>query len=115
MNSNFFRFFGSIVLCLFLVVGCATAGKLRNLNLQMTKTEVISAIGEPTAARGAITNKYGQVIEVWEYALYRTANDAFLGLPTFYWLYFNDGKLVQWGEAGDWGREADRIYEMRFR
>jgi hypothetical protein len=27
-----------------------------------------------------------------------------------YWLYFADGRLVQWGEAGDWRREADRIF-----
>jgi len=115
MNSNFFRFFGGIVLCIFLVVGCATTGKLMKLNLQMTKPEIISAIGNPTAARGSMTNKYGQVIEIWEYALYKTDDDAFFGRPTFYWLYFYDGKLVQWGEAGDWQREADRIYEMRFR
>jgi hypothetical protein len=31
-----------------------------------------------------------------------------------YWLYFADGRLVQWGEAGDWRREADRIYDLRF-
>lgn len=115
MNSSFFRFFGIIVLYLFLFVGCATTGKLMKLNLQMMKSEVISAIGEPTAARGSMTNKYDQVIEVWEYALYKTDDDAFFGRPTFYWLYFHDGKLVQWGEAGDWKREADRIYEMRFR
>lgn len=84
MNSNFFRFFGSIAICLFLFVGCATTGKLMKLHLQMTKSEVISAIGEPTAARGAMTNKYDQVIEVWEYALYKTDDDAVRGRPTFY-------------------------------
>ena len=31
-----------------------------------------------------------------------------------YWLYFVNGRLAQWGEAGDWRREADRIYEFRF-
>lgn len=31
-----------------------------------------------------------------------------------YWLYFHDDKLVQWGEAGDWRKESDRIYEYRF-
>jgi len=31
-----------------------------------------------------------------------------------YWLYFVNGRLVQWGEAGDWRREVDRIYEVRF-
>lgn len=115
MYSERFRFFGILVLYLFLVVGCATTGKLMKLNLQMTKPEVISSIGNPTADRGSMTNKYNQVIEVWEYALYKTDDDAFYGRPTFYWLYFYDGKLVQWGEAGDWQKEADRIYEMRFR
>ncbi len=33
---------------------------------------------------------------------------------TSYWLYFYDGKLVQWGQAGDWKKEADRIYEINF-
>ena len=31
-----------------------------------------------------------------------------------YCLYFADGRVAQWGEAGDWRREADRIYEFRF-
>ena len=31
-----------------------------------------------------------------------------------YWLYFADGRLAQWGQASDWRREADRIYELRF-
>jgi hypothetical protein len=98
----------------FLGVACATTGKLMNLQLQQTKQEVQTAMGKPTAARGSMTNKYGQVIEVWEYALYKTGDDAFYGNRTFYWLYFYNGKLVQWGEAGDWKREADRIYEIRF-
>lgn len=88
---------------------CATTGKLMNLQLQQSKQQVQTAMGKPTAARGSMTNKYGQVIEVWEYALYKPSS----GL-TFYWLYFYNGKLVQWGQAGDWQREADRIYEIRF-
>lgn len=90
-------------------------GTVRNLILHMTKTEVISTIGEPTADRGSIVNKDGQVIEVWEYALYKTNGDAVYRSATLYWLYFYNDRLVQWGEAGDWQREADRIYEMTFR
>jgi len=102
------------ILILIFLIGCATTGKLMNLRLKMFKDDVISVMGNPTAVRGSMTNKYGQVIEVWEYALYRTGDDAFYGIPTYYWLYFYDGNLVQWGQAGDWQREADRIYEMRF-
>jgi len=76
-------------------------------------------LGEPDAARGSIRNKYGQVIEVWEYEKQKRdtrRGNIYTGLaPTMYWLYFYDGRLVQWGEAGDWKAEADRIYEMRFR
>ena len=103
------------VLAITILCGCATTGKLMKLQLELTKNEVIERIGPPTAARGSITNKYGQVIEVWEYGLYKTVEDALNNDETYYWLFFYDSKLVQWGEAGDWEREADRIYEMRFR
>ena len=31
------------------------------------------------------------------------------------WVWFWDGRVFQWGQAGGWGREADKIYEMRIR
>lgn len=98
-----------IVLC-----ACASTGKLMNLELQQSEQQVLKSMGKPTAARGSLTNKYGQVIKVWEYSLFKTSDDAFYRNPTLYWLYFYEGKLVQWGEAGDWNREANRIYEIRF-
>lgn len=92
------------------VTGCLTSSKtLSNLQLDMSKAQVRATMGAPTSARGSIRNKFGQTIEVWEYVLDRGfAPDA------TYWLYFADDKLVQWGEAGDWKKEADRIYEFRF-
>jgi hypothetical protein len=102
------------ILILILLVGCATTGKLLRINLQMNKDEVLSTMGKPTAVRGSMTNKYGQVIEVWEYALYKKWIGR-AGGRTYYRLYFYEGKLVQWGEAGDWQREADIIYETKFR
>jgi len=103
------------ILILILLVGCATTGKLMNLRLEMNKDDVLSVMGNPTAARGSITNKYGQVIEVWEYELLKTGSDAFIGKGTYYWLFFCEGELVRWGEAGDWEKTADQIYEIRFR
>lgn len=32
-----------------------------------------------------------------------------------YYLYFYNGELIQWGRPQDWQKEADRIYEVRFR
>jgi hypothetical protein len=80
----------------------------------MTKDEVLSTMGKQTAVRASMTNKYGQVIEVWEYGLHKAAF-GITGGTKYYWLYFYNGKLVQWGEAGDWQREADLIYETKFR
>ncbi len=108
-----------------LVQGCITTTKvLSRISLDMTKSEVIQKIKEPTSVRGSIKNKYGQIIEVWEY---RLCSHATLGsrYPSgvhaihyhydLYWLYFVNNKLVQWGKAGDWRKEADEIYEIRFR
>jgi len=114
MSKLFTQFFLVLVI-LSSVIGCANTGKLMKLQLDMTKEEVIRAMGEPDAARGSMRNKYDQVIEVWEYLLSKTDDDAFHGWKTPYWMYFYNGRLVQWGEAGDWKREADRIYEIRFR
>ena len=101
----------------------------------MTKDNVQRAIGSPTTVRGALQNKYGQTVEVWEYRL-QSMNSAGMilqatatamaaerpggtPLPVDYgytrcWLYFVNDRLVQWGQVGDWAKEADRIYEVRF-
>jgi len=125
-----------LLLALFLVIGCTPSTKrLQTIKLGMKKQEVTKKIGNPTVVRGAITNKHGQNIEVWEYRLNKgktpnqkqkdvvlTVVTLGLGAPALftggehqdYWLYFFDDKLVQWGQAGDWKREADRIYEINF-
>jgi len=128
--------FNALLLVAGLLTGCVTsAGQLREVSLGMTKKEVVNSLGEPTAARGAITNKYSQAVEVWEYTLALPSTDSpgqiigksvltvitfglgaakFKGERKNYWLYFVDDRLVQWGEAGDWSKEPDRIYEFKF-
>jgi hypothetical protein len=115
MKARTILIHASALLVVSFLISCATTGKLLKVNLDMTKEEVINAIGKPDAARGAMRNKYDQVIEVWEYLEYKTDDAAFYGRETPYWFYFYNGKLVQWGQAGDWQREAEKIYEMRFR
>lgn len=127
---------GTAVLSLLIVSACATSsGKLSEIRLEMTKDEVRRVLGEPSVVRGAIRNKFGQVIEVWEYRLALPSTDsagqvigksmltvitlgigaaAFRGEKRDYWLYFLRDNLVQWGQAGDWSREPDRIYQFNF-
>jgi hypothetical protein len=101
------KYFAAL-LTICLLVGCkTTASQFAGLQLGMSKAAVVGQLGNPTIVRGAMQNKYGSVIEVWEYDV----QDRFWPM----WLYFADGKLFQWGQPQDWQREAERIYEMRFR
>lgn len=119
--------------------GCARtirSGKLMNISLGMDKQQILKQLGRPTIVRGSIKTKFEQVIEVWEYVVdvewtggQIAGATAFtiltfgLGAGVFwdeteayyYWLYFHDNKLVKWGRAGDWAKEADHISEIRFR
>ena len=117
-----------------LLTACATTTKkLSTISLGMSKDEVVNAMGSPSSVRGSMMNKYNQTIEVWEYRLKNpptatgttgrvAAAVVTLGVTLAiddddrinYWLFFSDGKLSRWGQAGDWAKETDKIYEIRF-
>ncbi len=116
-RTTLFKFI--LILILTFVIGCAPSKSLlMRISLDNTKETVLKQVGEPLAVRGAIKNKFGQIVEVWEY---RFCSGGEIDIPPYssncdyYWLYFVDGVLAQWGEAGDWEKEADRIYEFRIR
>lgn len=79
---------------------------------------------------------FDDVVDVWEYRLALPSSDfagqvvsksimtvisfgihagSFRSERRDYWLYFVADELMQWGEAGDRSKDADRIYELRFR
>lgn len=128
-----------IALCFTSILcGCVkniNSSKLESISVDMDKAQIVNKIGNPSVVRGSIKNNYGQIIEVWEYRVNKGKSGEQLGLElavtavTFgicapillsegevdaYWLYFCDGNLVKWGQAGDWSREADVIQEIRF-
>jgi hypothetical protein len=105
------KFLKYAILAVFLTSCAATTARLSDLDIGIPKYRVKDVMGTPTV-RGAIVNKLGQRVEVWEYRLQTT---DFPASYQYYWLYIVDGKLAQWGKAGDWSREADNIVEMRFR
>ena len=130
------------ILCIFLATligtGCMKnikVEKLRTISLGMSKEEVVKNLGESTVVRGSIRNKLNQVVEIWEYELVVPQNTSagqeleklvltaitlgalggvYKDKIKSYWLYFYDNKLAQWGEAGDWSKESDRIYKFDF-
>lgn len=111
-----------ITVFLFIVLffsGCAPSkALLSEISIGQDKQTIREKMGAPLAVRGSIINKYNQRIEVWEY---RLCSGGEVDIPPYssncdyYWIYFADDRLVQWGQAGDWGREADKIYEIRYR
>ena len=136
-----FKRFIILLLPLFILGGCAhRIGQrdLMSLFIGLSKQQVVKKIGKPNVFRGSMLNKFGQTIEVYEYEVKRGVDGKRLAtgiglvvltfglyiplIPAFiehkrdiYWLYFHDNKLAQWGQAGDWNKEADSIYEVRFR
>ena len=83
MKKQFYLLLLMIFLC-----GCATiAGNMNRLNLGMSKPEVIKIMGLPhtTKAKGA------QEVLVYYFG-YKE-----------YWLVFEYGNLIQYGQSGDFG------------
>lgn len=113
----------------------AAEKNLDAISLHMDKEDVIRKMSSKGVARGSIINKYGQSIEVREYEVEKDKSGKRIGgevaitLLTLgfgapilftdgeietYWLYFCDGKLVQWGRAGDWAEAQRMVYDVNF-
>ena len=81
-----------ISLSVIFLLGCAASSKKMNqLNLGMTKQEVIEAIGQPNSS-SAIQNQ--------EYLRYRLNPGEFS--PNEYYVKLLDGKVVAYGKRGDY-------------
>lgn len=87
-----------VLLCLGLL-GCATTSDVMNrLSLGMTKPEVIKAMGQPDHTKA----EYGR--EVLEYRLHPARGYwTSVTYPEPYWVELQDGKVVRYGRAGDFG------------
>jgi len=88
---------------------------LHTISVGMNKDNVLEKMGKPYNVIGSKKYKEGTV-EVWEYRKYEMSKTkTYDSLLEQYWLYFWNSKLEQWGRAGDWEKEADRIWEIRVR
>jgi hypothetical protein len=89
-----------LAFALLLSVGCASAEtKMNHLNLGMTKNEVIEVMGTPdsTKARDNIET----LVYIHEGTFWTWGHGV---RPTReYWAILKDGKLAQYGLAGDFG------------
>jgi hypothetical protein len=82
-------------------LGCSTpAKKVKKLRLGMTPDEVRDRIGDPYTIRAAKVFEDGHSTEIWEYT------PSFGINPKTFWIYFEDQKVVQWGQPGDFSGKA---------
>ena len=85
-----------LVLLALVSAGCSTpARRMRNMRLGMTPDEVRKKVGDPYTVRAAKSREDGTKMLVWEYIA------RFALYPKDYWVYFENDRVVQWGEPGD--------------
>lgn len=86
-----------IVLILFAItlISCASAHKMNKLQIGMTKSEVIKAMGPPAS----MSAKSGSVY--LNYSLSETDDQAFYGFTKPYYVRLINGKVDSYGRLGD--------------
>ena len=86
-------------ICCFLLVltllGCAMAQRINDVQVGMTREEVISAIGKPTS----ISAKDG--IKYLNYRFSETIDHAIQGVTIPYYVRLINGRVDSYGRAGD--------------
>lgn len=93
------------LLAVLLLSGCASWNThVGRLQLGMEPAQVRDAIGEPFTIRAAKLYSNDEWAEIWEYL-----PPAFTWNPKTYWVYFENGKVVQWGEPGDFTGSSSTI------
>ena len=94
MEGTWMRKIQALLLSLMLFTGCAYASKMNRVSLGMTKQEVLKVMGDP------VSQKARGDTEILEYRFY---TEAFRYDIDSYWVTLRNGKVVEYGRAGDFG------------
>lgn len=90
-----FKIIFAALLVGFFTVGCATAHKMNNVSIGMTKSQVIEALGKPASTSA----KEG--VEFLNYRFSETDDHAFMGYTTPFFIRIIEGKVDSYGRLGD--------------
>lgn len=86
---------GVAVLIAVICGACATAGKINNVQVGMTKEEVIAVMGKPVSVSAKGETEY------LNYRLSETSDDAFYGVTDNYFVRLVNGTVDSFGRTGD--------------
>ncbi len=85
-----------------LLTGCASPAKrIKGIELGMSPKKVREKMGEPYTIRAAKVYENGQWMQTWEYI-----SSPLSFNPKTFWLFFENDKLVQWGQPGDFSGKS---------
>jgi hypothetical protein len=96
------------------LAGCATASKMNQLSIGMTKKEVIAVMGSPSSSASP-----GNGVEFLRYELLATAADA-LATPQYrnvqeYYVRLINGKVDSYGRVGDYDSAKDPTINLNIK
>lgn len=101
------------IILMFLFTSCLSSSKpihLSRIAIGMEKDQVAKGL-YPRRLHPIGAKQYpSSVVEVFQVS--RRTRDSWMD-NEYYWLYFMNGHLSEWGRPGDWQRQADVIYEVR--
>jgi len=95
------------VLVAITIAGCATSGKINNIGINMTKQEVVEAMGKPKS-----TASPGGGVEILRYTLYENSDQAFIGVGPEYYVKLVNGRVDSYGRMGDFGSTQNPTYNI---
>jgi hypothetical protein len=118
-----------ILTILFLLMGCAgTASKTNQLNLGMTKSQVIEVMGEPTSSHAtdgveymvyrltagstAGTNAGCAALALITFGIAYTKEECSGGQRIDYFAQFKEGKLISYGKVGDFNSTKNPALDL---
>ena len=84
-----------VLMAIALLAGCATAHKMNQIAIGMTKQQVIEVLGPPVSTSA----KSG--VEYLNYSFSETDDQAFYGVTSPYFVRIVDGKVESYGRLGD--------------
>ena len=86
-------------------IGCSSipSKKISGMSLGMNPIEVEQVMGKPDTIRASKVYNDGQTDTVWEYS-----PAWFEFNPKSYWVTFQNDRVVQWGEPGDWAGKSGK-------
>ena len=87
----------AVILSLSFLCGCATAGRMNQVSLGMSKAEVIRVMGQPVSTSAKDNTEY------LNYRLSETSTADYYGDYTPYAVCLKNGKVVSYGRHGDFG------------